>query len=196
MKIKQILFSSLILVCFQCCRQAATPVKIGKILFAGKSITEHGVAPNMDWLMTCSIAACAKEKDYAHLVISAIATVAGKSSEAMVQNVANYERDYETYDLTNERKELFTFKADVVILAIGQNVPNLGTSEAKAKFKASALKMIGALKDSNNPVILVRSCFYGNATKDEVLKQACQEAGGIFVDISSICKDESIYAHS
>jgi lysophospholipase L1-like esterase len=42
----------------------------------------------------------------------------------------------------------------------------------------------------------VRSSFWQNTTKDEILKQACQEAGGVFVDISGLSKDESHFARS
>lgn len=193
---KHILVAFLLLAVVTASSSAAEPVKIGKILILGNSITEHGAAPNIDWLGNWGMAASAKEKDYAHLVIGAITASAGKPPEAMIQNIANYEREYDTYDLTEKRKDLFAFKADVVILAIGENVPELKSEEAKAKFKASVLKVLGALKDSNHPVIVVRSCFWPNAAKDEVLKQASQEVGGIFVDISNLSKDESNYARS
>ncbi len=66
---------------------AAEPVKIGKILILGNSITEHGAALNMDWFGNWGMAASAKEKDYAHLVIGAITASAGKAPEAMIQNI-------------------------------------------------------------------------------------------------------------
>ena len=46
------------------------------------------------------------------------------------------------------------------------------------------------LKANKSPTILVRSCFWANQAKDDILKQACRDAGRIFVDISSLGKDK------
>jgi hypothetical protein len=35
----------------------------------------------------------------------------------------------------------------------------------------------------------VRSCFWADAAKDEVLRQACQDVNGIFVDAGPIGRD-------
>jgi len=42
----------------------------------------------------------------------------------------------------------------------------------------------------------VRSCFWPNKAKDQILKKACQAVGGIFVDIGDLSKDERHYARS
>ena len=41
----------------------------------------------MDWFGNWGMAASAKEKDFAHLVIGAITASAGKAPEAMIQNI-------------------------------------------------------------------------------------------------------------
>ena len=172
------------------------PGKIGKILFLGNSITKHGPAPKIDWTGNWGMAASAEAKDYAHLVLRSVAKTTGKTPEAMIENIVDFERNYATYDMMEKRKNLFAFKADVVVLAIGENVASLKTDEAKAAFKGSLVKLLRALKADNNPTILVRSCFWADAAKDEVLKQACQEADGVFVNIGTLAKDKSNYARS
>jgi alpha-galactosidase len=42
----------------------------------------------------------------------------------------------------------------------------------------------------------VRSCFWANKAKDDIMQQTCAAVGGIFVDISKLGKDESNYARS
>jgi hypothetical protein len=84
---KHILVSFLLLAVVTASASAAEPVKIGKILILGNSITEHGAALNMDWFGNWGMAASAKEKDFAHLVIGAITASAGKAPEAMIQNI-------------------------------------------------------------------------------------------------------------
>ena len=166
-----------------------------RILFVGNSIALHGAKASIGWTNTCGMAASAPEKDYVHIVTRAVGTTTGTAPVTMVQNIADFERRYETYDLAQLKKAL-DFKADTIIVAIGENVPALSSDEAKAKFKASILKLLTALKGSNSPTILVRSSFWQNKTKDEILQQACQEAGGVFVDISDLSKDESHFARS
>jgi len=166
-----------------------------RILFLGNSITLHGPKASIGWTNTCGMAASALEKDYVHILSRAVGTVTGTAPVTMVQNISDFEKRYETYDLALLTKAQ-EFKADTIIVAIGENVPALASEEAKAKFKASVLKLLTALKGSNNPTILVRSSFWHNKAKDETLKQACTEAGGVFVDISGLSKDESHFARS
>jgi hypothetical protein len=56
--------------------------------------------------------------------------------------------------------------------------------------------LLQGLKADRRPAIVVRSCFWPNQAKDQILKQACLEVGGIFVDIGPLSKDESNYARS
>jgi len=100
-------------------------VKVNKVLFLGNSITNHGPNAKIGWNCHWGMAASAKEKDFVHLILQAFAKVAGKQPEAIITNVATFERKYETYDLDAGLKKEFAFKADLVIIAIGENVPNL-----------------------------------------------------------------------
>jgi len=169
---------------------------IGKVLFLGNSITKHGPSAKVDWTGNWGMAASAEEKDYVHLALRSIFETTGKQPEAMVVNIAAFEREYATYDVLEKQKAAFAFKPDVVVLAIGENVPALKTETAKAELKTGLLKLLRALQSENKPTILVRSCFWPDRTKDEVLKQACEEAGGVFVNISNLGKDQSNYARS
>lgn len=166
-----------------------------RILFLGNSITLHGPRTEIGWTNNWGMAASAQDKDYVHILARAVATHTKTAPSVMVENVADFERHYETYDLAKLKKDI-DFKASIVIVAIGENVPAIASEEAKTKFKASVLKLLKALKGSNNPTIIVRSSFWQNKTKDEILQQACQEAGGVFVDISNLSKDESHFARS
>ena len=172
------------------------PGKIGKILFLGNSITHHGPSVKVDWTGNWGMAASAEEKDYVHLVLHSISETTGKAPEALIENIVEFERNYATYDMMEKRKNIFAFKADVVVLAIGENVASLKTDESKAIFKSSLVKLLRALKANNNPTILVRSCFWAEPAKDAALKQACQEVSGVYVDISTLGKDKSNYARA
>lgn len=167
-----------------------------KVLFLGNSITKHGPKSDIDWTGNWGMAASAEAKDYVHLVTAALAAKSGKAPEVLAKNVADFERTYASYDLATGMKEAIEFEADIVILAIGENVPGLKTPEDEATFEAGVTKLLSLLKGERQPKIVVRSGFWGNAPKDEALRRACAAVGGIYVDISGLGKVEANYARS
>ena len=184
---------------------AETEVKtkdIRKILFLGNSITLHGPAESIGWTNNCGMAASSEEKDYVHLVTGAIAQHTGAKQEIRVRNIADFERNYATYDVDKELQELFAFDPDLVVLAIGENAPGLGSEEAKAQFKAGVTRILKGALAKRHPLVVVRSCFWADAAKDQMLREACQEANGIFVnagplggDASNAARAERPYKH-
>jgi len=174
-----------------CAWGATAPTGVYKILFLGNSIT---LIPS--WADGCGMAASAKEKDYVHIVTRALSKTTGTTPEIMVKNIAKFERQFANFDVDGTFKEEFAFGADLVILAIGENVPKLDSAEAKAQFKTSVMKLLNGLRANHQPRIIVRSCFWPNQDRDPILKQVCQEVSGTYVDIGSLSKDESNYARS
>ena len=176
--------------------ETAPTTNFRKVLFLGNSITLHGPAPKIGWVGNWGMAASAAEKDFVHIVTSSLANASGAEPEAMVENIATFERQYADYDLHANLKEAFEFNADLVIVAIGENVPGLGSEKEEAQFEASVEELLKLVRADRHPTIIVRSCFWPNRAKDEALRQACQQFEGIFVDISGLSKDESNYARS
>lgn len=174
----------------------AQEVKSGRLLFVGNSITLHGPSAKIGWTGNWGMAASSLEKDYVHLVVEAVAKLRGHKPEFRVVNVADFERGYADFDVTAKLKEEVAFKADTVIVAIGENVPALKTEEAKVKFKESVVRLLTLLKGDGPCALFVRSSFWADATKDAVLKDACASVGGVFVDISALAKDETNCARS
>ncbi len=177
-------------------QNTAPASRFSKILFLGNSITLHGPAPAIGWLGNWGMAASSPEKDFVHLVTASLATPVGAAPKTLVKNIAQFERQFATYDVNEKLKDAFGFGADLVVVAIGENVPSLNTEEAKSQFHDGLGKLLRGLKTGKHPTIVVRSCFWPNKTKDQILQQACQEAGGIYVDIGGLSKDESNYARS
>ena len=115
------------------------------------------------------MAATAEAKDYVHLFSKALTEKAGASPEVMVKNISDFERAYSGYDVAAKMKDAVEFKADLIILSIGENVPGLKTAQDKTKLQASVTTLLNALKVERQPRILVSSCFWANAAKDEAL---------------------------
>ena len=120
----------------------------------------------------------------------------------MVSNIADFERNYATYDVDLQLKDCLAFDPDLVILAIGENVPVLGSEDAKAQFKTGVMNLLRVSMAKRHPLVVVRSSFWADAAKDEILAQACQEAGGIFVnagplgrEAANVARSERSFAH-
>jgi hypothetical protein len=171
---------------------AAPSVKVGairRILFLGNSITLHGPLAEIGWHGNWGMAASSKDKDYVHLVTSALARHIGARPEIMVRNIADFERNYATYDVDLHMKDLFAFDPDLVVLAIGENVPALASDAARAQFKAGVMNILRCALAKRHPLVVVRSCFWADAAKDQMLQQACQEAGGLFVNAGPLGRE-------
>jgi lysophospholipase L1-like esterase len=177
-------------------------MKADKILFLGNSIT--ACPPNW-WGLSASSAA----KDYAHLLAAAIdaktggrltmiPTTAPKTSpdgsvdmgNSNVINIADvFERGYASYHAARISKQL-AWKADIVVLQFGENIPP-ATFDA-AVFKKSLKTLVADLKASGNPHIFMPGYILGaNAAIDEIKRSVCAEdpTHRVFVDLSAVGKD-------
>ncbi len=127
---------------------------------------------------------------------AALAAKSGQAPEVMVKNIADFERSYADYDLATRMKEAVEFKADLVILAIGENVPALATAEDGAKFEASVTKLIETLTGERKPTLLVRSGFWGTRKGQGAAPGLRLRGRNLCVDISGLGKVEANYARS
>jgi len=191
-------FHRLLIFLILCC--AALPASaqetFRKVLFLGNSITKHVPKADIDWSGNWGMAASAEAKDYVHLVIAGLAVKGGAAPEMMVKNIADFERAHVGYDIAGKLRDAIDFKADLIIVAIGENVPALKTPEEEAAFQESVTKLLTALKAGRQSVLLVRSCFWKNAAKDQTLQKASAAAGGKFVDISTLSADKGNYGRA
>jgi hypothetical protein len=155
---------------------------VRRILFLGNSITLHGPKPDIGWTGNWGMAASTEDKDYVHLVTRELAKATGAQPEIRVANIADFERNYADIDVDGQMKDLFAFDPDLVVLAIGENVPSLESADAGMRFKSGVLKILKCALSKRHPLVVVRSCFWASEAKDQMLKEACQEVDGIFVD--------------
>ena len=167
-----------------------------KVLFLGNSITLHGPAPDIGWTGNWGMAASVEERDYVHLLTADIAKAAGAQPRTMVRNIAGFERGYDNFDLTSELKAELEFSADIVVVALGENVPEPATDETRAKFAAALARLLAALQQQGSPAIFVRSSFWPHAVKDNIMRQTSADAGATFVDIAKLGRDETNAARS
>jgi hypothetical protein len=175
---------------------ASAQAKPQKILFVGNSITKHGPKADIDWHGNWGMAATSLDKDYVHVVTKALAAKQGVTPVIMVKNVADFEGAHIGYDIAGKFVDAAAFKADLVILCIGENVAALKTPEAQAKYQEQVTALLKTLKSNPQAAVIVRSSFWPSEAKDSAMRRACEAVGGTFVDISTLSKDERNYARS
>ena len=167
-----------------------------RVLFLGNSITLHGPAPAIGWTGNWGMAASAERLDYVHLLTADIAAVSGVQPTVMIKNIADFERGYSTFDAAESLKSELAFQADIIIVAIGENVSELTTEDAKSKFATAFAGLLHELRQHGNPTVFVRSSFWSNPTKDSIMQTTARDAGVAFVDIATLGSDESNMARS
>lgn len=171
-------------------------LNVGKVLFLGNSITLHGPAPKIGWTGNWGMAASAREKDYVHLLLDRITKAAGGTPKVMIRNIADFERQLTSYNIQESLKEELAFQANIIILAIGENAASPKTEEARRQFSTALGHLLTQLNHPGHPTILVRTQFWPEAEKDQLLKKACTNAGGILVDLGKFGNEPSYFARS
>lgn len=152
-----------------------------KVVFIGNSITLHGVNARIGWTNVWGMAASAPEKDYVHLVASGIAQRTGRKPKLRVRNLAEFERGFETYDFSKIR-DLVDFEPDVLVVALGENVPNLTTERERLAYTDGFKRLLGQFMRSGvKPRVVVRGVFWPVEWKDVCMANAAKSCAVPFV---------------
>lgn len=177
---------------------AADQLPVRKILFLGNSITLHGPLESIGWSGNWGMAASAAERDYVHLLTTKIQSEWKCRPETMVRNIADFERQYATYDIQQELKGALDFQADLIVVAIGENVSALTTEDAISTYEESVRNLLMALKKDRTtlPPIYLRSTFWTDPVKDQAMARACESTGTVYVDLQRLDADEKHFARS
>jgi lysophospholipase L1-like esterase len=169
---------------------------IGKVLFLGNSITLHGPLESIGWSGNWGMAASEQSNDYVHLLTKHIADASHKQPEIMVRNIADFERDYQNFDIQKNLEAAIAFEADLIIIAIGENVSSLATEKDEQDYEAAVTALLHALHAKKMRACFVRSTFWSDAAKDKALSRACDATGATFVNLGKLDADETHFANS
>lgn len=170
--------------------------KIQKVLFLGNSITLHGPLESIGWSGNWGMAASEAGKDYVHLLTQHIADASHKQPEVMVRNIADFEREYRNFDIQNNLQSAIAFEADLIVIAIGENVSSLATEKDQQDYQAAVTSLLNALKTKKRPKIFLRSTFWSDAAKNNAMSRVCDATGSTFIDLGTLDADETHFAKS
>ncbi len=154
-----------------------------KVLVYGNSIALHGPAPQIGWTNNWGMAASAREKDFAHLLVADLEARRGERADFRIRNLALLERNYTTNllefaELAND----VAWAPDYVVIAIGENAKAIDAESAPA-YTQFLVSLARPLVDSaKHPQVVMRSPFWRNPVKADCTKQAAEEVGATYVD--------------
>ena len=173
------------------CRERIAGGKF-KVLIYGNSIALHGRAPKIGWNADWGMAASAREKDFAHLVVSALEAKRGERADFRIRNLALLERNFRT-NLTHfaDLASDVAYAPDYVVIAIGENVPSIGEKDVSdyTRFLVALAKPLA--KSAKRPRVVMRSPFWRNAAKADCTAKAASEVGATYVDAGPLGEQES-----
>ena len=162
-----------------------------KVLIYGNSIALHAPKADIGWTNCWGMAASARERDFAHLVVAGLEAKLGKKADFRIRNLATLERNFATNIATvAEIAADADWRPDYVVVAIGENVPNIDTSNAAAyrKFLADIARPFV----EGGARVVLRSPFWMNAAKAECTANAAEDVGAVYVDAGPLgFKDEN-----
>lgn len=174
----------------------AGKLQVQRVLFLGNSITLHGPAPQIGWTGNYGMAASREELDYVHVLLKKIRQHTASEPKSIVKNIAEFERGLDGYPIADKLQPELEFGADLVIVAIGENVAALANEDAKSRYAKAFAALLTEIKRHGPSTILIRSCFWADSAKDGVMQQACQDAQCVWVDMSDLGGDEKNFARS
>jgi hypothetical protein len=165
-------------------QKASDPVH--KVLILGNSITYSPANPAEGWNCNCGMAASVADSDYVHLITARIKGL-NKSSTVEAVNIAEFERNFDTYNFNN----LQTYrdaKPDIIILRIGENVTRVADSVA---FKAKYIELLNYLKVNNTNVKILAA---GSVWPNRDLANSVMSKYSAYISLISLQNDMSTFA--
>ena len=163
-----------------------------RVLFFGNSITRHEPNPDLGWYGDWGMAASSIENDFVHVIVRELDKVYGKIDYCIAQG-SKWERGYtHTDEVLNEiYSKARDFKADIVIVRIGENITP--EEHLKVDCKSAVDEAIRFLASNENAKVIVTDMFW-YAIYNHVFREIAEERGYVFCHITDLEEDESTMA--
>ena len=161
-----------------------------KILFAGNSITRHGVAENLGWLGDWGMAASARENDYVHLIVNSL-ELAGKKVSYCVANFGEWERSWNDSLLAEKYSAVRDFGADIVVVRLDENAQLLNRAD---EFMPHYENLIRFFAGDRARVVLT-DLFWQYEPFDKAVERLAKDKGYGFASLSDLGDRDEMKAH-
>ncbi len=155
------------------------------VLFIGNSITRHEPKLEIGWKNDWGMAASQKENDYVHVTVKLLEEKFGKVNYC-IANCGEWELNYYQDDLLAEWKEARDFKADIVIIRIGENIWQARENFEKYSIEPHYIKMVEYFRSNPSSNVILTDLFWRNEQIDQVIRKVAKEKGYKLVELGDL----------
>ncbi len=162
-----------------------------KILFVGNSITWHAPLEKIKWQGDWGMAASSEDKDYVHRTVAMLDGKYGKVDFAIAQ-VAEWESGTPDASgfLRDNFADILDYRADVIIIRVGENIPKDAAPACKAYFE----DMVKYFVNGTDAKVVVTDGFWRNDARDAMVREIISENGYAYCKLTDLESDERTMA--
>lgn len=152
-----------------------------KVIFIGNSITRHRPKADIGWYRDCGMAASSLANDYVHICLNELRKIHGKV-QACIAQCSPWECEFWSDTLLEEKFSLGRdFKANLVIVRIGENTKREALSEHS--YKEAFDKMVKFFACAPNVKVVTTGMFWRDDRLERDMKEVAIENGYEYVNI-------------
>lgn len=154
-----------------------------RLLVLGNSIAFHHAAPEIGWTNAWGMAASSADSDYVHRLARHVHSASGGARvEYVVFNMAQFERNFATYDTFRLDSVASAFHPGIVLFQIGDNV-KAGPNQNWSLFERRYTGIVSRFKESHR---FVASPFFGSPERNLAAEHVAATTGSFLVDLSHL----------
>ncbi len=166
-----------------------------RILFVGNSVTKHGLRPEIGWNRICGMAASDESHDYVHLCVEELKRTNPDAGFAISQ-VADFEREFDTFDIQSGLKKSIDYGADIVVMFFGANTPGAyirGERDFGCGFADAYDRLRCALSAKEGAEVIHLQGFFIRGNIDAERQSVVEKYGDRFIMLGDIRTDEATH---
>lgn len=180
-------FSAACVLLCSCGKKAgSSQQEISSVTIFGNSIVAHDPAPDIGWTGDWGMAASCRDSDFVHILKKEIGHL-GPETQVAWGNLAAFEREWDTYDLSQLDKY---GKSDLIIVKISENVQYQEGMETR--FTTRYDELIRKLSGPQTAVIIAEG-FWPTPVND-IIRRYASAHGYPFVALSDLFANDKTNA--
>ena len=162
-----------------------------RVMIVGNSITLHGIKEDIGWFNEWGMAASAKEKDYAHILMSEISKIDSDAAFCICQ-VSSWEQNYKKgKEAYKNFENASQFNPDIIVARFIENCPGADFDSEIFKLELKALLQY---LSNNRPVKTILTTGFWHHPGDCAIIEAAAEWGYPLVELGDLGEDEKMKA--
>lgn len=168
-----------------------------RILIIGNSIMSHVPSPDIGWYNNNGMAASAPEKDFVHLLTGYLRTLYPQAT-VQLQVGGNFERKFGSpdYSIDEFNAMLQTFKPDLIIVRLGENVEEGDVFSRNLELQFRNLLDRLATYSGQPAKIICTTSVWNRPQTDKIIRKVTVEKGHTLVDLSDMVPQSRFFAYN